>query len=233
MIMRYFGLILVFCFFLSPLAFAQNTWQSHESIREGAEAFVLSQLNEGSNVQVKVGQLDNRLRLKQCSQALSVAWPPGSRKSGNASVKVSCEGLMPWKIYVQTSISIMQNIAVLDRSVVRGEQLSMSVIRYEKRDVSRLNGRYINDAKHLLNYRFKRASHKGKTLLPRMLEAPLLVKRNERISIVAGNSALQVKMHGKALSDGVKGKLIRVKNISSNRIVQGEVIKKGVVRIIH
>jgi len=42
---------------------------------------------------------------------------------------------------------------------------------------------------------------------------------------------LKVQMNGKALQDGSAGDLIRVKNLSSDRVIQGEVQMDGTVSI--
>lgn len=49
------------------------------------------------------------------------------------------------------------------------------------------------------------------------------VKRGENVVIKIDKPNFSIKMEGKALEDGNTGKLIRVLNISSNKIIKGVV----------
>ncbi len=214
-------------------AIADDRWQSLDSIRQAVHEFVLDQLQSEEDLEVKVARLDRRLKLPQCTRTLSVFWPPGGRRTANTSVGVSCEGEQFWKIYVQATIAVFQNVAVLAQPVIKGETLEKSMIRWEKRDVSRLGKSYIRNVHNVLGYRIKRASNADKLLTPQMLEAPLLVRRGQRVTIVARHSAVQVRMFGEAMADGIKGSIIKVKNISSQRIVEGVVGGRGVIEVIN
>ncbi len=224
-------------FFLSATLFLHNVsanereWQSHESISNHVEVFLLQEAGSRDETQVKVGSLDKRLKLVDCPNPLSVFWPPGGAKSGNVTVGVSCESGKPWKIYLQAKVSIIRDIAVLSRAVVKGDILRTDMIRYERQSVGR--NQKIHNVDGLLGYRFKRAFDSGRAMTATMLELPLLVERGDNVTIIAGTSTLSVKMKGEALTDGSKGKVIRVRNLSSERIVQGEVIAKGLVRTRH
>ncbi len=230
-------------FFLSTLlcsslanpvyAVTQKSTQSHDQIRDSAKQFVLEELSAEDDVEVIIKAIDRRLKLPACENNLVTFWPPGARRTGNVSVGISCEGEKPWKIYVQVSILVLKKVAILDRPAVKGEVLDKTMVRFEKRDVSRAGSNYITNVAQLFGYRFKRSSTAGKILQPKMLEVPLLVERGSQVTIIAETSALTVRMKGEAMTDGGLGKSIRVKNLSSNRVIQGEVIAKGIVKIFN
>lgn len=218
---------------VSPCALSQESWQSHRSIRAAVEAFVLQGHDTDAGTEVIVGSIDKRLRLAECPSPLETFWPPAGRRTGNVSVGVACAGSTPWKIYVQARVAQYQPVAVLSRPVVSGEALSKKMLRFERADVTRLGKHYITDSTPLEGYRFKRSVSAGRKLQARMLEAPLFVRRGERVTIVSTMSGLRVHMAGEALADGSPGDIIRVRNASSSRIVQGEVVRKGLVKILN
>lgn len=205
--------------------------QSHESISKVAKHFVLKELKGSTQLKVDIKQLDRRLKLTQCTKPLNAFWPPGARKAGHSSIGVRCEGNKPWKIFVQANIAILEKVAVLSRPVVRGDVLSREMLRFESKDISRLGNRYVKDAEPLLGYRFKSPAGQGKLLAPRMLETPRMVRRGQTVTLLAEAGGIQVRMSGKALADGAMGKLIRVRNLGSKRIIEGEVIAKGTVKV--
>ena len=218
------------CLVAVPVAQGATESQSHASIAAAAKAFILKELQGSNDVKVDIRDLDRRLKLAKCSQELSAFWPPGARKAGNATVGVRCEGSKPWKIFIQASIAVMENVAVLNRPAARGDVLNMEMIRMESRDTAG-NDRYVRDVKALLGYRFRNSAGQGKPLTVRMLAAPRMVRRGESVTILSEAGGIQVRMNGEALADGIMGKVVRVRNASSKRIIEGEVIAKGTIKV--
>jgi flagellar basal body P-ring formation protein FlgA len=71
----------------------------------------------------------------------------------------------------------------------------------------------------------------GQPIYGQDVQKPLLVKRNQMVTLVLSRSGLAIATSGKALNDGSKGAMVRVQNVSSKQIIEGEVAADGVVRI--
>jgi len=71
----------------------------------------------------------------------------------------------------------------------------------------------------------------GKVITPRLIQMPKLIKRGESVTLLAKTPYLAVRMKGKAMEDGTMGQLIKVRNISSNRVVEGIVAKASIVEV--
>ncbi len=223
--------LLAFSSLLATAAAAENQdYQSHADIRQAVEDFVYNELS-GEDVEVTVRSLDSRLRLKQCDEPLEVFWSPGSRQRGATSVGIACEGEKPWKLYVRVNIRLMREVAVAARPLVRGDVLSRDDVVMERKDVSRINGGYFDDATALVGYELRQSVPAGRMLYSRMLQRPKLIRRGDKVTVLAVVGGLEVRVMGQALADGGKGQMIRVRNLSSKRVVQGEVVSKGLVRI--
>lgn len=205
--------------------------QSHESIRDHAKEFILSELRDVKPGDININDLDRRLKLTRCQQPLMVFWPPGARQSGHTSIGVRCQGAKPWKVFVQAKIRVMQSITVLKHAVVRGDVLKRDMLQSVLKDTSRLGNQYISDGESLLGYRFKMPVGQGRVLRSNMLEMPKMIHRGETVKIISGKGVIKVHMMGEALSDGGMGKIIRVRNKSSRRIIEGEIVSKGTVRV--
>jgi len=226
-------LVMVICLLLSGnnAQAAVVERQSHESIRKVVKHFILKELRGSTQLKVEVKDLDRRLKLTLCTKSLNAFWPPGARKAGHSSIGVQCKGNKPWKIFVQANIAILEKVAVLSRPVARGDVLNKDMLRFESRDISRLGNNYVTEVTPLLGYRFKTAAGQGKYLVPRMLTAPRMVRRGQTVTLLAEIGGLQVRMNGTALGDGAQGRLIRVRNLASQRIIEGEVIARGTVKV--
>jgi flagella basal body P-ring formation protein FlgA len=62
------------------------------------------------------------------------------------------------------------------------------------------------------------------------VESQKLVKRGQQVVLLAQTSSIIVKMSGKAMADGAAGEKIKVKNLSSDRVIEGIVTENGSVR---
>lgn len=232
MLKRHFSGVLLFliCGF-SPLYVLAGDSQSHESIYSSVESFVSDALIDDES-RITVKRLDERLRLKHCESPLDIFWAPGARQVGTTSVGVACTAGKPWKIYVRVDIAITKDIYVANRMLRRGDVLSEADLRIDKKDISRLGSNYLQDSSRVIGYEVTQTVDAGRVITERMVKMPKWVARGQKVTIIAVTAGLEVKMMGEALSDGGKGAIIRVKNSRSKKTVQGEVIEKGVVKVL-
>jgi flagella basal body P-ring formation protein FlgA len=77
----------------------------------------------------------------------------------------------------------------------------------------------------------RRAIHAGEVLSPGLLSSPRLIHRGQELILFASSGAMTVTMKGEALEDGAEGDVIRVRNLSSNRVVEGRVIGADKVQV--
>lgn len=68
-------------------------------------------------------------------------------------------------------------------------------------------------------------------LTPAHVEMAEVVRKGDQVVISAGNSTIQVKMPGEALSAGAVGEQIRVRNLNSKRVVKARVTGPGQVEV--
>jgi flagella basal body P-ring formation protein FlgA len=90
---------------------------------------------------------------------------------------------------------------------------------------------YFTNTKDAIGKITKRSFQPNELINPALLEAPKLVRRGERVTVVAEIDGIEVRMKGKALTDGASGDRVRVKNVSSKKIVEGTVIGANMVKV--
>lgn len=182
---------------------------------------------------VEVGVVDSRLRLARCGQPLKLFFSAGGATSGNTTVGVRCLGPSPWLIYVPGRIKLYRTVVVTERAVPRKTVLSKEDIKLEQRDVSNLTAGYLEESDHALGRVTRRPMPIGSVIEPAALENQRLVRRGERVTILANAGRLTVQMKGKALMDGASGDHVRVKNLSSGRVIEGTVTASGTIHVRH
>lgn len=206
--------------------------QSLDAIRASVTQF-LTQNTSGypTPPRIQVGTIDPRLRLAPCDTVLTPFFPPGARAIGNVTVGVRCAGAKPWTLYVEASIRLYQDVVVLARALPRGTLITTPDVRLEERDIGALLSGFMTDPSEAVGMQAKRSLTAGSALNSNVIAPPKLVRRGQRVTLLAQGKGIEVRSEGKALTDGAKGERIRVKNLSSNRIVQGIVSADGLIMI--
>lgn len=225
------AVMIVLWSWMSP-AISAAQFQSHASIMDAATQHILDQSSDyPSPPEVVAGQLDSRLRLKQCSQSLESYTPQGKKQMGKITVGVRCSGTTPWSLFVPVTVKVMTKIVVATNNLPRGSIIQPVDVAVELRDISRLHRGYLEDTKAVVGKKLRQRVGRNQVITPSKLVTPLTVKRNNRVIIRASNKAVRVSMTGKALQNGSLGQVIRVKNESSNREVDARVIAPGIVEV--
>ena len=225
-------LLLPLMIFTASALAADGVTQSQESIRNAVAAFITQGIDKiYPHHEIKVNNLDPRLKLPTCKTPLTGFVPTGGQLIGNTTIGIRCSGSKPWTIYVPASVKAMRKVVVTTRPILRNSAISEADIRLEERDVTTGSDTYIFDPEHVLGKLAKRALPSSTSLTPAMLSEPILVRRGQQIIILAEGAGIEVRMTGTALMDGAEGQIIRAKNKRSKRTVEGQVIQPGIIKV--
>lgn len=234
--MPYRTVLLIVIFFAAFTSLPQQadaeTYQSHDSLRETAKAFVLQQIQSPPTVPyVEVGALDARLRLPECADKPEAFLPPGSRILGSSSIGIRCHSPKPWSLYVPITVKIFAPVLVASHAMNRGSQITAQDFQTAELNIATLSGGYLSMPEKILGMTVKYPIDAGAAYTPAMLEAPNMVRRGKQVTILAEVAGIEVRMAGKALMDGSAGALIQVRNLASQRVIEGTVIAEGIVKV--
>jgi len=234
-IVHYFiGLVIFAWQPLNALAAGTATqWQSHAAIRGTAQSFMdafVSSQHQGRST-VKLGQLDSRLRLKACNSPLDAFMPPGGRVIGNTTVGVRCPDDGGWNIYVSARVDVFGPVLIARQPLARGTAVQDSDLKLVERNLANLPYGYYSDSQPIAGMLAKRTIAATTVITPQMLQAPRLVKRGQRVTVIAESGVLRIRSMGKALADGKSGDTIRVRAEGSQRVVDGVVVSQGVIKV--
>ena len=215
---------------LSPcIGFAQNI-QSLQEIQQTVTTHLERQII-GTKYPPKItlGRLDSRLRLNACTDQLIITLPD-ELTAGRKTVSVRCPA-PTWKIYVPVSISIYDDVLIAKHPLLRGITPQKSDLTLETRDLGKLSNGYFLHYDQVKRLVVRRSIKPGQILNPGLLKAKKLIKNGQIVTLIANAEGIQVRSSGKALSDGSVGQNIKIRNLSSKRIVEGIVLAQGLVQI--
>jgi flagella basal body P-ring formation protein FlgA len=214
-------LILILPFFWVISAQASES-QSLSSIRMQAEVFVADFSYESPYPpRFKLGNLDNRLRLKFCKHSLKIEFSNRHRTHGNTSLSIQCDQTGGWKIHLPVSIDIFDDVLVSAQPLVRGQLIDNNLAKFEKNNVSRLSSGYYTRADDLRFLEAGRNLKRGSILTPRNLKPRMMVKSGQKVTLILDYKGVQIRSSGHALRSARMGQIVKVRNSQSQRIVEG------------
>ncbi len=217
---------------ITGISEAKPVYQSHAGILRVVESFITETLSRNqTDVEIAVGRLDPRLRLAECDTQMQAFMPQGSRRSGNTTVGVRCTHDRPWSLFVPVRIKQMRDVVILRNNLSRGSILGHADLDLRRIDISSRTGHYFQDPGEVVGRVLTRAVRAGRQLQRHDIAAADIVQRGEQVTLVAETQGFAVRMQGKALTNGSRGELIRVKNVTSSRIIEGIVMAPGIVQV--
>lgn len=216
-----------------PATSDKQRLHNHQDISKTARQFLDANIDKSqfSRINIKMGQLDSRLKLTQCPLPLTSTLAPGSEFAGKTTVHLRCNSDSPWTVYISAQINLFGKIIQTTSPLTKGHILKDSDLHAVEEDLSRIKYGYFTSKENLIGKQLKRRLPQNRIIKANYVKAPTLVKRGELVSIIAENTGYSVKMSGTAMKSGARGERIQVKNSSSKRIVEGIIKEAGVVSI--
>ena len=205
-----------------------------DDITKTAHEFTINQIsngNEDGNIEVVVGQIDPRLRLHQCTIPLEAYSQNYEVRQGQSTVGVRCNDVKPWSLYIPISVKNFKPVATLKHAVTRNSIITDDDIALKKININRLSSGYFDDLTKLRGKILTQNLAKGAVLTNHHIKSPMAITRGQRVTVIAKNSTIEVRMEGTAMSKGAVGERIKVKNLRTKRIVEGIIINNHLISV--
>lgn len=181
--------------------------------------------------QISVSSLDKRLRLQACEVPLDTFSNKDRATAGQMTIGVRCHAPVSWTVYVSAEVKVMRPVAVAARPLSANHVLSQKDVKIERRDIASLRQGYMAETSALTGLVIRHSMPVGAIFQQNHLRAQAIVKRGEQVTLIAGVGGMEVRVSGTSLADASIGQRVKVKNNTSERVVEGIVDAPGVVRI--
>ena len=212
-------------FLLLPAWSAASGFEPVERILEAAVRAVAPDAEGNPDVRAEAA-LDPGLRMPACPECLSA-------HVGNRGVaEVACNGSTGWRLFVPVRVTRLEPVLVLQRPIAAGQTLSADLLAVEKRNTSHLAGPALSSKEQAVGQLAARALMAGSVLSATDLQSPRLVKRGDRVTLVARSGGLEVRSQGRALGDAGLAEQVNVENLGTRRQVRGRVNARGEVEVL-
>jgi flagellar basal body P-ring formation protein FlgA len=219
---------------LSATAAEPGAVQSTEELRQWTQTFLTERLRstDGSDAvtHATAGTVDARLRLQRCGVPLQGIMPATVQASAKMTIGVRCAS-PAWTVYVPMIVETELKVLVMRGAAGRSSSLSAADVEVQQRRVPGMATGYLTRIEQLDGRHLKMAVSPGTALSTDLLAADILIKRGQRVTLVASAGGLEVQAQGEAIADATPNGRVRVLNLSSRKIVEGQVESSDRVRM--
>jgi flagella basal body P-ring formation protein FlgA len=132
---------------------------------------------------------------------------------------------------VRTKIEVLLDVVIAARALPAGTILSDGDVRTVRKWVRRVHPQSLSPFETTAGKRLKMQVASGMEILASMLKDTPLVRKGKMVKIIFNNGLLHIVTVGLSEEDGVAGNIIRVRNITSNRIIYTKVLSDSLVGI--
>lgn len=148
----------------------------------------------------------------------------------NVAVIVRVNGRVAENLSITGRIRAYLPVVAAARKLNRGDVITKDDVVMHEKNIADLR-RPCLDSDEAVGKVAKRAVAMGQVLGQNDIDAPVLVKRREMVTIVLDRGPIQITTRGVATANGKHGEIIAVKNMRSKREVACEVIGRKQVRV--
>jgi len=135
------------------------------------------------------------------------------------------------RVGITVSIERRVNVVVARRPLGRYKPIEDDDIELKAVDLAGLPADRITDLETVIGKRTRRAVDSGTVLRPDLLEFPPLVKRGDRVRIIAETAGFRISAAGQVKQKGCQGEVIPVTNLDSNKVIHARVVDSQTVKI--
>jgi flagella basal body P-ring formation protein FlgA len=219
----------------APAAWPQTpAMHSLDELRQTAETLLTERLRgtevSAARPHVTAGALDSRLQLRRCAGKLEAVMPAGAQVTNRMTMGLRCNS-PAWTVYVPMTVETDLSVLVMRQAAARNAILTAADVELQQRRVPGVATGYLTSADQLAGRHLKVPVSPGTALSAELLAADILIKRGQRVTLIAAVGGLEVRAQGEAMADATASGRVRVLNLSSRKIVEGQAESTDRVRV--
>jgi flagella basal body P-ring formation protein FlgA len=180
-------------------------------------------------ISIEISLIDPGNRLPPCP-APTAFLPASTRAWGAFSVGVRCESPVPWTIYLQARVKVIDDYLVAAQPLPAGKIIGPADLEHRRGDITALPGDVLTDASQAMGRPARQALAKGTPLQPRLLRIPEAVRQGSNVTVFSQGKAFRVSNTGRALNSAAPGETVRVR-LPNSQVVTGTALHDGTIEI--
>ena len=159
-------------------------------------------------------------------------YPPGGIQSYfNVRFRILSEGQIVGTWAFPVACQLWQNVYKTTQSIPRESSLPLNSLERQSVNILKINQKMIPESFSLSSYETQKPLPAGKFLAWSDLQKKPLIREGKVIDVYAKSGLMSIRAKGRSIEKGNMGDLILVRNISSNKYIQAEIIDENSVKV--
>ena len=134
---------------------------------------------------------------------------------------------LPIPVKMETALDVLVSAKPLSRETVLGPD----DVKIVKKWYVRMPSSVLTDTEDAIGKILTQTIRANGEITKTMLKTPLMIRRGNIVKIIAESGSLAITTVGLSEDNGGRGDIVRVKNLSSNKIVYAKVVDQALVRV--
>jgi flagellar basal body P-ring formation protein FlgA len=215
------NLLLFFSLLLISSSSLAEPFETADHLKNVAKEFVTNNITlaPDDTMEVIVSEPNVGLHLSTCANPIKATLPKEANKELITAVELSCDGNEPWQILLPVDIQMFTNVIVTKQALATKAVITDADIDYIPVNKNRLFNGYFKDRNEVIGLVTMHPMMPGTILTKKNLTQPVMVHKNQIVTLTAIHHQVMVTMQGVARTDGAFNSVIKVFNPSSKRLV--------------
>lgn len=156
-----------------------------------------------------------------------------NRETGRFSAQLAApaEGAAVAQLSVSGRAVTMTEVPVPARRLAKDEVIAAADLDWIRVRTDRIARNVVTDPDELIGKSARRGLREGQQVRSADLRRPVVIGKNNLVTIRLETDKMVLTVQGRALEDGAQNQVIRVMNTQSNVVVNAQVVKSGVVAV--
>lgn len=165
--------------------------------------------------------------------SVEVIGPEQVYRGGNiaATLLFHLKGQEAKRIRITARVDIYTDVVVAGHSLKKHHEITEKDVQVANRNISLLPHGVVTEIKDVIGKRTTLSINTHEPLRTGMVEIPPLIRKGDRVILLAENHLFKITTLGETKEEGRKGERIKLINLSSKKEVYGRVINSNTVQI--
>ncbi len=134
------------------------------------------------------------------------------------------DGVRQRSVRISGQVDVRQEVVVARQDLKRHQEIGPATVGLQVMNMAEMPTTALTRVSEAIGMQTRQPIRTGELVLSRMLERMPLIKRGDRLVVVAESASLRVETFARALEDGYEGEQVRVVNSNTGRELYGRVV---------
>lgn len=224
---------LLFLFCISGSAALSSPYETIDHLNTIATEFIQKnvELMPDEKIEMHLGQAAYDLHLSSCNTPISVSLPAESGGQKINTLEMTCSSQPSWHVYVPIDMKVLTKVIVAKENIPSKTVISEDMLDYAYHDKSQMYSGFFKEMKDVVSLVPTSNLVAGTVISKRNIQFPVIISRNQLVTIVAKSGNIMVTAQGIAKTDGALNDIIKVMNSSSKKTIDAVVTSGTTVEV--